>query len=412
MEMSIFFRDCPAPIIGITGTKGKTTVSALIGTILQAWKPDALLAGNMGISALLELDRLTPDTPVALELSSFQIESLNDHRLAPHVAVFHQHLSRPPRPLSRFRALRRYQAGHGAMDGSGSDIVVFNADDPETVGGSHGGHAGAAAVRSGSAPDRGDWRLAGRGPAGLWFDGDRRLEFTATGRSSRWQATTAPAMRWRRSPRLLPTASRKARSGRDLAAFQGVENRLEIVARRRWRDLCQRHFGNGTGGGDGRRQGAFAPGRKHSTSLPAAPTSAPTCRRLPMSCRTARMCRSTCWKAPPRPACGTAGRTRTCQFPVHLTAWPAVVALPPRRQSTGDIVAFARPAPALACSATSSTGAGSSGTPCGHCRTLNRTASQSRKDHLVTDSQPARIAGFHCPRYRQTSISSASAASA
>ncbi|MDQ3654717.1 MAG: UDP-N-acetylmuramoyl-L-alanine--D-glutamate ligase, partial [Chloroflexota bacterium] len=62
MEMSIFFRDCPAPIIGITGTKGKTTVSALIGCILQEWDPNSLLAGNMGISAVLELGRLTPET--------------------------------------------------------------------------------------------------------------------------------------------------------------------------------------------------------------------------------------------------------------------------------------------------------------------------------------------------------------
>jgi UDP-N-acetylmuramoylalanine-D-glutamate ligase len=44
--------------------------------MLKAWRSDALLAGNMGISALLELDRLQADTPVALELSSFQIEAL------------------------------------------------------------------------------------------------------------------------------------------------------------------------------------------------------------------------------------------------------------------------------------------------------------------------------------------------
>lgn len=87
MEMSLFFRFCPAPILGVTGTKGKTTVSALIGEILRAWRPGSLLAGNMGVSAMMELDRLDASTPVAIELSSFQIEALNEHQLSPHVAV-------------------------------------------------------------------------------------------------------------------------------------------------------------------------------------------------------------------------------------------------------------------------------------------------------------------------------------
>ncbi len=130
MEMSIFFRDCPAPILGVTGTKGKTTVSALIGSIFTAWKPESLLAGNMGISAVLELDRLTSRTPVALELSSFQIESLNDHQLGPHVAVitniFPDHLDRY-RDFDHYAATKRGLA-HNMQP---TDVVVYNADDIE-----------------------------------------------------------------------------------------------------------------------------------------------------------------------------------------------------------------------------------------------------------------------------------------
>jgi UDP-N-acetylmuramoylalanine--D-glutamate ligase len=60
MEMSLFFRACPAPIIGVTGTKGKTTVSTLIGEVLRETFPDLVVAGNMGISALDQLPRLRP----------------------------------------------------------------------------------------------------------------------------------------------------------------------------------------------------------------------------------------------------------------------------------------------------------------------------------------------------------------
>lgn len=130
MEMSIFFRDCPAPIIGITGTKGKTTVSALVGAILNAWKPEALLAGNMGISALMELDRLSPETPVALELSSFQIEALNDHALGPHVAVITNIF---PDHLDRYRDFEHYASTKRGLTLSmdADDVVVYNADDAE-----------------------------------------------------------------------------------------------------------------------------------------------------------------------------------------------------------------------------------------------------------------------------------------
>ncbi len=87
MEMSLFFRACPAPIIGVTGTKGKTTVSTLTGDLLRDTFPDVVVAGNMGISALDQLPRLRPDVPVVIELSSWQLESLIEHRLAPHIAV-------------------------------------------------------------------------------------------------------------------------------------------------------------------------------------------------------------------------------------------------------------------------------------------------------------------------------------
>ncbi len=85
-EMTLFFRACPAPIIGITGTKGKSTTAMLTGAILRTQHPDTVIAGNMRVSALETLQRITPTTPVVLELSSFQLMRLGAAHLSPTYA--------------------------------------------------------------------------------------------------------------------------------------------------------------------------------------------------------------------------------------------------------------------------------------------------------------------------------------
>jgi UDP-N-acetylmuramoylalanine--D-glutamate ligase len=100
MEMTLFLAACPAPVIGVTGTKGKTTTALWIGHVLRQWKPETVIAGNMGVSALDALPRITPQTPVVLELSSFQLEATGERGLSPHIAVFTNlsgdHLDRYP----------------------------------------------------------------------------------------------------------------------------------------------------------------------------------------------------------------------------------------------------------------------------------------------------------------------------
>lgn len=82
---NIFFELCPCPIIGVTGTKGKGTTSTLIYEMLKRDKKDAYLGGNIGIPPLSFLHKLTKNSLVVLELSSFQ---LIDCTYSPHIAVF------------------------------------------------------------------------------------------------------------------------------------------------------------------------------------------------------------------------------------------------------------------------------------------------------------------------------------
>ena len=105
MEMTLFFRLCPAPIIGITGTKGKTTTTTLTGAMLREVYPDTVVAGNLRVSALEQLPRITAKTPVVLELSSWQLEGLGEAGLSPEYACV-TNLS--PDHLDRYGSMADY----------------------------------------------------------------------------------------------------------------------------------------------------------------------------------------------------------------------------------------------------------------------------------------------------------------
>lgn len=97
--VGIFFELCPCQCIGITGTKGKSTVASLIYHILEEARRNVFLAGNMPGSQTLDiLDKLTKDAMVVVELSSWQLEGLARHHISPHIGVvtniFADHLNK------------------------------------------------------------------------------------------------------------------------------------------------------------------------------------------------------------------------------------------------------------------------------------------------------------------------------
>lgn len=101
MEMGLFFAECePGRIVGVTGTRGKTTTATFIWHALRSAGRKAELAGNMRISAVGLLAGLDPQAIVVLELSSWQLEGLVQHRISPARAVvtnlLDDHLDRYP----------------------------------------------------------------------------------------------------------------------------------------------------------------------------------------------------------------------------------------------------------------------------------------------------------------------------
>lgn len=225
MEMSLFFRACPAPIVGVTGTKGKTTVATLAGELIRAALPNALVAGNMGVSALDFLPRLTPSAPIVIEISSWQLEALIEHRLAPRIAVLtlvaEDHLNTYD-DFEDYAATKRGITWHQQP----GDWLVVNRDDPESW--RAAGEAAATVVPFGTDD---------RGHDGAWRTSEGLL-WRWRGAETRWPSPAAPALAGRHGVRnaLAALAATMLAGGtaegvaRGLESFQGVRDRMERVA--------------------------------------------------------------------------------------------------------------------------------------------------------------------------------------
>ena len=195
-EMELFFRYCPAPIIGITGTNGKTTTTALTGAVLERGRRPVLVGGNIGDTVLDRLHQVTPEHRVVLELSSFQLESIE--RPKPAIGVI---LNLTPDHLDRHGTYESYVAAKARLIRflDRADHAVLNGQDPTC--------RVLAAQTAGSV---------------TWFDQEPDQPMPVPGAHNQMNAKAAAAV-----GRLAGVPPSEIASA--IAGFAGVEHRLELV---------------------------------------------------------------------------------------------------------------------------------------------------------------------------------------
>jgi UDP-N-acetylmuramoylalanine--D-glutamate ligase len=216
VELASYF--LRGPVIGITGSNGKTTTTALAGHILHESAIPVQVGGNIGTPVTAMIDSSRPDQWNVLELSSFQLETICRFRAQIAVA-----LNVTPDHLDRHHSFENYAMAKGRLfeTQQGGDWAVLNADDPVCV--SYAAKTPAAVVwfSSTHAVSPGISLREGE----LWLDGERLMpsgEIPIRGRHN-VENTMAAAAACR-----LAGAS-PARIAAAVRTFRAVEHRLEFV---------------------------------------------------------------------------------------------------------------------------------------------------------------------------------------
>jgi UDP-N-acetylmuramoylalanine--D-glutamate ligase len=135
--ISHFVEQCPAPVVGVTGTVGKGTTASLIAKMLEQSGFRTYLGGNIGSSPLEFIHQIRPEHRVVLEISSFQAI---DIAKAPRVSVI---LKTTSEHLDWHTGLQEYRAAKAELvklQGK-DDIVIYNSDSPGATDIAHSGRS-------------------------------------------------------------------------------------------------------------------------------------------------------------------------------------------------------------------------------------------------------------------------------
>ena len=128
-EAELAYRLCPCPMIAITGTNGKTTVTTLVGEILKCHNPGTVVGGNIGVPLTELVTALSPGNIVVAEISSFQLETIAAFK--PAISAV---LNITEDHLDRHKNMETYIAMKARIfeNQSSDDICVLNFDNPIT----------------------------------------------------------------------------------------------------------------------------------------------------------------------------------------------------------------------------------------------------------------------------------------
>ncbi|MEO5927434.1 MAG: UDP-N-acetylmuramoyl-L-alanine--D-glutamate ligase [Patescibacteria group bacterium] len=127
-DVSLFMDRCPCPVVGVTGTRGKSTTTTLVAEMLKASKKTVWIGGNITISPLTFLSKVKADNIVVLELSSWLLETTGAADLSPQYSLI-TNLMRDH--LNTYEGMDDYAEAKAQIfrhqDGNG--VVVLNASD-------------------------------------------------------------------------------------------------------------------------------------------------------------------------------------------------------------------------------------------------------------------------------------------
>jgi UDP-N-acetylmuramoylalanine--D-glutamate ligase len=129
-EIELGFYFCPAPVVAVTGTNGKSSVVTLIAELLRAARRPAVACGNLGVPFCSVVEQLTPETVAVVEVSSFQL--LWCHQFRPKIAVL---LNLGTNHLDRHEDSEDYAAAKARIfqQQTPEDWAVVNGRDPRVA---------------------------------------------------------------------------------------------------------------------------------------------------------------------------------------------------------------------------------------------------------------------------------------